>query len=1606
MATMVKEKRREKKKSKIKSDPRNSVEREQPPLVEPRGLDDTATTSEVLEANVSTTRSEDPLQNPEETVEHNADVLELQTQFDYDIQSRLENSQAYLKLNEETRGPERSQEGIGSQTQEMVTDAIPSAPVFEEEDTAEYVQHPQHIVEEYQKPKLQSMTLEEAVKLYGGTEMERVKASSEKEEAIVEAGPLSGPEHPLVDLLSTFRSSLIAIDRERIQLSKGYSDEEKYRKSLWRVETRWAEGSEECPHGSKVTACVKYEHAEFLKEKLPVAKLKLEGLLREVQDSYCHHQHTALLTHCQIEDLIAETTRSNKKEIREALALVLRALRLSDNAPLALAGALQRWATVLSASLLDARDTSQLLHLLHHLFRQTRSVRWAARVIRSYIRAGDRVEAAQTVALLDLLLARPGLESAVECTEDADDAWEEMDKTGSGAVSDGCLRERDILALLRSFPLRDLVARIVLLPHSDITKAREYEWGDRSGGSGVLKACCGARALLDTLQRGVTSHPTYTKLHAQLRGLAVQMLHALAGLHLHSRYTIGYPTYTKLHAQLRSLAVQMLHALAGLHLHSRDYYSRDLEERITAELEACFCAGVLLLGERLQELPATLLTDHAAREYCVANITALHDKTPKQLDFLPVSLPVTSCGSRVRTVTQIALDRLYDHELARTVMEFLFQTGIKRKPVPCKGSCESTSRELLPRLLDAHAYLHTLALHTLAEYYQVDALDPSSIDPLAPHKWRPTPGEVKQLLEDWSTRCPQLIQHLLMKMDYTPHSGVGLDTQLTIGSWVCHWLRADPRRAPPPGWAWLVLRRMQLHRTSWRGGGDAPPPDPTPDDLFSMAFAVLSSSWGHCIPLICSEGVDALCKLAATRPTDAAHCLAPVMLIMAHSPESVSFTPKFTELFNLLLAAGPTMVQRALGLGPEPGTDVLLRYILNQIQGNCPGISRASLTSAWLHALWKPALPASTLLDTLLLATRHWATFDAHVNHLLQDKNASEIVTTAVRNVSTASMLCLCVLRGLLAVQSSTRVLPNVCQVLHFQRTCGDRIHVDNALKHIGANMSAEDLVIYKCATALLSSPPQRPSNLMLWALFIHLYLQRPPDSMTDTTSPCGPLFFSGIIKSRVLGQIRKKLQETITYHQNQLETLKQNNQEERPRPPARSKVKKEGDDGVLPMLNIRDLSGESSDSSESDSENSTESDREETSDVVDVKEELALLLKYHTSAESMCKEFLRWLDEGNQTRAMPHHADIARFIPEQVLDAAWSRELASRRPPPQNEVSSPPATPTTPRATPFQSTITRILNIKDCSRKRSRRLSIKSPLEDIDCKDPRTLLELVDNHLANIEALAEEWCNEVARLASLDSALWELVAQLRVRKALPPVRKSCAHAHCKPRTIHLQEYEWCISLGAETGIDKNRQTARSLTRRLARPRPHAARSAAALLTIARHVGSFARGGARVVERAWQCARSVYTCAPAQTALTSLVELLADVSSYPRLESVYLFHRHVASCEVAVRVVERAWQCARSVHTCAPAQTALTSLVELLADTCKQLRVVERAWQCARSVCTCVPAQTALTTLVELLADVSSYPLLESVYLSATQTRSQLRGGGARGGARDPCTAS
>lgn len=85
---------------------------------------------------------------------------------------------------------------------------VPSAPLFEFEEPEqaqpeESFKEP--VVFKEQLPKVQCMPLDKAIWMFGGEEIDEVRMLSEREEAAVQAGPISGPEHPLVDLLSTLR---------------------------------------------------------------------------------------------------------------------------------------------------------------------------------------------------------------------------------------------------------------------------------------------------------------------------------------------------------------------------------------------------------------------------------------------------------------------------------------------------------------------------------------------------------------------------------------------------------------------------------------------------------------------------------------------------------------------------------------------------------------------------------------------------------------------------------------------------------------------------------------------------------------------------------------------------------------------------------------------------------------------------------------------------------------------------------------------------------------------------------------------------------------------------------------------------------------------------------------------------------------------------------------------------------------------------------------------------------------------------------------------------------------------------------------------------------
>lgn len=642
------------------------------------------------------------------------------------------------------------------------------------------------------------------------------------------------------------------------------------------------------------------------------------------------------------------------------------------------------------------------------------------------------------------------------------------------------------------------------------------------------------------------------------------------------------------------------------------------------------------------------------------------------------------------------------------------------------------------------------------------------------------------------------------------------------------------------------------------------------------------------MPLICSQGVSALCLLAAVRPRDAIHCLAPIMIVMANSPESISLTPKFTELFTILLNSGPSLVQRAFGRRGMSGPELLLQLILKQLEGEtCEGAPRGSILNAWMHALWRHSLPstASSVLDMAAVACRDWPRLDAHATMLLQDENSKENILQAVRNSNTAPLLCECVLRACHACKE-TPIYARLLTAIAQQRANGQKIHVDNALQQIGANWSADELVIYRSATAAMTAPTNHPSHLALWRLFMHLYLQRPPDNILRSSLAMGPLFFSGIIKSRTLNQIKKRLQDIAAYHHNETKKFRGQQQaaDELKSVTITTQPSEMANDEVFPALTMKHLTGKTIDlcSEPNSSEEETESESTDSKKESDISKEASFhMMAYHEAAEKLFREYLMWLEEGEKVTALPHQADMARYIPEQAFEAGWRHALEISRPtsetPPSKPVkSSSSRLPSISLVTqsPLQVAIINVKSIKTRLRKSKPRIKVESSLRDVDFKDSRMLLSLVDKHLKNVEKLAMEWFTEVSRISSLDVKLWELVCSLRVRRPLPAIKKQCSNK-CKPMTLLVNQDEWCISTAAERGIKENRSSVRACIRRLCSPRTSAARTVAALHTIARRIG-VGVGASSVVERAWASGGACVACAPAHAAIADTVSHLAE----------------------------------------------------------------------------------------------------------------------------------
>lgn len=126
-------------------------------------------------------------------------IPEQSSKVDESAQLELENLDTFLQPKQN----EIIKESKSTLECSLIEGVIPSAPILL--DRTEPLAPLEEDMMQEEKSKIDCMSLDEAIRLYCGTEMAMVMDVSAREEAEVEAGPNCAPEHPLVDLLSTFR---------------------------------------------------------------------------------------------------------------------------------------------------------------------------------------------------------------------------------------------------------------------------------------------------------------------------------------------------------------------------------------------------------------------------------------------------------------------------------------------------------------------------------------------------------------------------------------------------------------------------------------------------------------------------------------------------------------------------------------------------------------------------------------------------------------------------------------------------------------------------------------------------------------------------------------------------------------------------------------------------------------------------------------------------------------------------------------------------------------------------------------------------------------------------------------------------------------------------------------------------------------------------------------------------------------------------------------------------------------------------------------------------------------------------------------------------------
>lgn len=490
-------------------------------------------------------------------------------------------------------------------------------------------------------------------------------------------------------------------------------------------------------------------------------------------------------------------------------------------------------------------------------------------------------------------------------------------------------------------------------------------------------------------------------------------------------------------------------------------------------------------------------------------------------------------------------------------------------------SCSKSAKSLLTHLTSKYPHLLSNIFHKVKDNMK-------TIGSLALYLYEELPITVWDLSEDDLDNLAKLLLHnnittdesklarmIISRLNWNslPH-----EKQCDVALLVLSAVDLDQNYAH---WGWQTILRLKLHIndhafTDFKNVKDVEKFNSISKGIrqkepLASFVAVLMTSWGHLVPLICTEGLSHLLFLQLNEKHEAVLlALYLIVPLFVGCQECIINCEKFQQILYNLINANRSYISMIKSYLVEQNSiqqqfaNMIQTQILNFNYYNLD--SPRSLVRLWINSLasipnWSKDMGVLYLLDVIIKTCFfNSEALDVAYNILRELQQCS---TPQEQSNSITSFL-----KWMTSNNDNGSIIMSDClssfpylayfmiEIEHEEREVKtgfwkelllqlnrqtSKINVDQAIKKASNSLNippttSGSLCIYRWAQQAMDTPMDHPLLPLLWQKFFTLYLTRVTD--ISYVVCVGEKFFSGLVNFQFLKRIKRRLQDTIDFYE------------------------------------------------------------------------------------------------------------------------------------------------------------------------------------------------------------------------------------------------------------------------------------------------------------------------------------------------------------------------------------------------------------------------------------------------------------------------------------------